>query len=1182
MPRLQMKTLLPGLISLVLVALMFPASAFGQGTNTALLRGTVLDPTQAAVPGAKVSITNTATGVVTQTTTDAAGRYIFNEVKPANYTVRVEAKGFKTDIHENVLLVVGQQSDLNFTLVIGQTLETIEVTAAAPLLSTVSGALGTTITNELINTLPLGGLDITALSYFSPSVTEVTGSGIDTLGGTNFVSNGQRNGTAEFRMDGGLLSHPEGGEGSTTIVNYLPIPDAISEFNLQNNSFSAEYGNNGGTVVNIVTKSGTNQFHGTGYYLYQRPWLNANDFFSNLGAVPKGQFTYDQYGGSIGGPIRKNKSFFFFDYQRIRNNSPSTFVTTVPTDAQRHGDFSQTYNADGTLQQIFNPYDVTCTTTAGVENCVRQPFPGNVVQPNLINPVMQKVINLYPEPTGPGQPGTYINNYIQKVVDSSPAYQYDIRIDHDFSQKSRLWGRYSVSRSTSKTPDPFLAPQIAEYNTDQVSLEHVWTPNPNLLWTNRIGLVRWVDPQKVLPSVNPLSLGFPSQLIDNVWYDQTNFPDISASGYQGLVTDACCTNTLETDTQWMIDSILTKVKGGHNIRFGGEKRIFFNNFFQPGDTSGGFSFGPDITMQNVFFPNTDQGNSLASMLLGWGDSGGVGELPAVANRSAETAFFFQDDWKVTRHLTLNLGLRYEWSTPYTERFNRAQFSCFSCDTGINVPSLPGLSGIWPANGKEIFGTNILAAPGQRSPDTQYDHFAPRLGFAYEITPNTVLRGGGGIYYGMNYATNWQYGGQNWQGGANINFSLDGNVTQYATIQNPFPAGFLLPEERQYGDLAQWGFSDSNHQGQHNINADIYMWNIGIQRQLPGSTMVEINYSASRSTHLPWNYEPANYNFVPAAPREQYGSNGLAQMVPNPFQYLFSGANPRFNQPASIYAQSTIQLINLLRPYPQFPGSFTGFPPFAANAFYNALQFRFEKRATRGLTFVGNYTYSHFISDSDEGGNAWIGNLTAGEPQDLNNLAAEKSISANDTPHRLVFAVIYELPFGRGKTYGANMNRVLNGFVGGWRLAPWVTFQTGQPIAISDANGALADGSQRPNFSGGDPCTGTSNYAIINGNPGADYFKVSAFSHAADQMPGNAPRYFSSCRVPGIHNLDLGVTKSFKFTESKLLEVRGEFFNFTNTPRFSLPGTSFGSPSFGIIGGLQNGPRGGQLYMRFLF
>jgi len=1182
MSRFCKKTLFPGLTSLLLMLLIFPTLVFSQGMNTALLRGVVMDPTQAAVPGAKITITDTATGVVTETTTDSVGRYIFNEVKPATYTVRATATGFKTYIRENVVLVVGQQSDVDITLDIGASRQTVKVTAAAPLLNSVSGALGTTLTSDMINDLPLGGLDISNLSYFSPSVTELTGSNPDALGGTTIVSNGQRYATSEFRMDGALLSRPQGGEGSTTEVDFLPVPDAIAEFSLQNNSLSAEYGNNGGTVVNLVTKSGTNQFHGSAYYLYQRPWLDANDFFSNLGGVPKGMFTYDQYGGSLGGPIRKNKTFFFVDYQGIHSLTPTTFVETVPTAQQRNGDFSQTYNADGTLQQIFNPYDVSCTPSAQGQNCIRQPFANNVIPPSMINPVMQKVINLYPLPTGTGQPGTYINNYIQKVIDSSPSRQYDIRIDQNFSQKNRVLGRFSFGGDYYNVPDPFLAPQTSNFTDDTASLEDVWTPSPNLLWTNRFGLIRHVYVQKVLPVVNPLGIGFPQELIDNPWYDQTNFPMISPNGYQGLVTDACCTNTLETDTQFLIDSTVTKVKGGHNIKFGGEKRIFLNNYFQPGDTSGQFGFGQDVTWQSIFSPNTDQGNSLASLLLGWGDSGSVGELPAVANRSAGAAFFVQDDWKVTRRLTLNLGLRYEWNTPYTERHNRAQFSCFSCDTGIKVPFIAGLEGIWPTDGMEIYGTSILATPDRRRPDAQWDHVAPRVGFAYELAPNTVLRGGAGVYYGMDYATNWEYGGWNWQGAAAVNFTLDGGITQYATIQNPFPVGFYLPEEREYGNLAQWGFINYNQQGLKDLSGDIYMWNIGIQRQLPGSTMLEVNYSANRSTHLPWNYNAANRDFVPAAPREKYGTGGLAQMVPNPFQYLFTGTAPMFNQPTSTYANSTIPLIDLLRPYPQFPGLFTGFPPAAASSLYNALQVRFEKRAGHGLKFVGNYTFSHFVSDNDEGGNAWIGNLTSGEPQDLNNLAAEKSVSANDTPNRLVFAIIYELPIGHGKTYGNHMNRVLNGFLGGWRVAPWVTFQTGQPIDISDANSALADGTQRPNFTGGDPCTGDSNYAIINGNPGANYFNVNDFSHAADQTPGNSPRYFSNCRVPGIHNVDLGFTKKINITESKHLEIRAEFFNFTNSPRFSLPGTSFGTTSFGIISGLQNSPRGGQLYARFIF
>jgi hypothetical protein len=1171
-------------MGLIFVSLAFPRHVVAQGMDTALLRGTVVDPSGAAVPGAKVTITDVATGVSTRTVTNGAGFYIFNAVKPDTYTVTVEAQGFKTTVRTGVVLAVGQQTDVGFRLELGATQQTVEVTGASPLLNTVTGAIGSTLTGRMISALPLSGLDITSLSYFAPAVTEVTGSNIDTLGGTNFVSNGQRNATAEFVQDGLVITHPEGGEGSTTIANYLPIPDAIQEFRLQNNTFSAAYGNNGGTIVSIITKSGTNNFHGSAFYLMQRPGFNANDFFSNLGGAPKGTFAFDQYGGSVGGPIRRDKTFFFADLLKERNNSPFTIVTTVPTPLQRSGDFSQTYNADGTLQQIFNPFDVTCTTVAGTQNCTRQPFPGNVIPTNMINPVWGKVIDLYPMPNTPGQPLTNINNYTQKLVSTNPQYQYDVRIDQNFSQKSRLTGRYSVQRVTNNTPDPFLAPAVAQYNTDEGMLEHTWTLTPTLLWTNRLGVVRWVDPMKVLPSVDPLSLGFPKQLIDNVWYDQTNFPDVSVSGYQGLVTDACCTNTLETDTQWSMNSVMTKIAGGHNITFGGEHRVFLNNFFQPSDTSGGFSFGQDVTMQNVFIPNTDQGNALASMLLDWADSGSVGELPAVANRSAETAFFVQDDWRISRRLTLDLGLRYEWSTPYTERFNRNQFSCFTCDSGIRVPALPGLEGIWPANGREIYGTTVVATPGHRAPDTDWDNVGPRLGFAYQLNPNTVVRGGAGIYYGMNYATNWQYGGANWQGSANILYSLDGNITRYANIENPFPAGFLLPEEDKYGAESQWGYNDGNHAGLDTVNAHIYMWNIGVQRQFPGSLMLEVDYSASRSTNLPWNYNPANRDFPTDAQEQKYGSNGLGQSVPNPFQYLFTSVNgsiPMFNAPGSIYNFSTIPLINLIEPYPQFGGYFTGFPPFGANASYNALEVQFQKRYSHGLSVTGNYTFSRFMSDSDEGGNAWIGRLTAGEPQDLNNLAAEKSVSANDTPNRLTFAVTYELPVGRGRAYGSHMNRALDTVLGGWSVTPWVTFQTGQPLNITDANGALASGVQRPDVTG-NPCSGDSPYAIINGNPNANYFNVSAFSHAPDQTPGNAPRYFSNCRVPGIENLDVSLAKAIHFTESKYLQIRAEFFNATNTVRFAAPGASFGSTSFGEIGSIENGPRSGQLVLRFIF
>jgi len=449
-----------------------------------------------------------------------------------------------------------------------------------------------------------------------------------------------------------------------------------------------------------------------------------------------------------------------------------------------------------------------------------------------------------------------------------------------------------------------------------------------------------------------------------------------------------------------------------------------------------------------------------------------------------------------------------------------------------------------------------------------------------------VRAGGGVYYGMSYATNWQYGGTAWNKDINIIFSKDSNVTQYATLQNPFPVGFVGPQAGKYGPLSMWGYGNGNHNSLEFHNGTIYQWNFGIERQLSASTMIDVNYSASRSVHLPWNFKPltrGNRNYVSQADREKWGTAGLSELVPNPFQYLFTqvaGMNqPIFTEPDSIYNDATIPRIDLLRPYPQFPGSFAGLPFFAATASYNSLQVRFERRASHGLSFTGNYTLSKFISTSDEGSNSWLGNLNSGPPQDLNNLAAEKSISANDATHRAAFAVIYELPFGRGRLVGNNMNRALDAVVGGWRVNTFTTLQTGWPIDVRTSHNRVSDGRQRPDLIG-HPCSGASVDAVVDGI--ANYFNLSAFSNPGDQVDGSAPRYFSDCRSPGMHSLDFGLAKEFSIREGMHVEVRGEFFNFLNTPRFGLPGTNLGSGSFGTINSQDNSPRQGQIGVRFVF
>src|SRR5579872_2684408 len=340
-------------LALAVLSMVFCAKpVMAQGVDTALLRGTVTDSSGAVIPNVVVIMTNVATGVSEKRPTDQGGRYLFTDLKPATYRATIEATGFKTLIRDNIVLRVGQQTDLDLALEVGEISQKVEVSAEAPQLNTVSGALGTEVSGQYMINMPLQGRDYSPLVFLAPGTTEVANGGTGLpLGGTGFASNGQRYATAEFRLDGGLETNPEGGEGGTTNLQYKPNVEAIQEFKLQNNSFSAEYGSNGGTIVSLVMKSGTNQFHGSGYWFFRRPNLDANNFFSNRSGQPIGSYDIDQWGGTVGGPIRKNKTFFFFDYEKDRNTSPGTTTTSVPTDLQKKGDFSQTFNADGSLEQ---------------------------------------------------------------------------------------------------------------------------------------------------------------------------------------------------------------------------------------------------------------------------------------------------------------------------------------------------------------------------------------------------------------------------------------------------------------------------------------------------------------------------------------------------------------------------------------------------------------------------------------------------------------------------------------------------------------------------------------------------------------------------------------------------------------------------------------------------------------
>jgi Carboxypeptidase regulatory-like domain len=1243
-------------LSCVLVAWFcvgFATIAAAQGSYRAQLRGVVSDASGAVVHNATVTITETGTNISSVGHTDDKGEYFFTGLRPSTYSVKVQITGFRTAEKTGVVLAVDQEASLNFSLTPAGISEKIEVTMSAPLLDTENATLGTDVTGEYVHDLPLLNRNFFGLTFLAGGVTEAAGSGTQDNypTGTNFVSNGQRNATAEIRLDGALISAPEQGEGGNSNVYYEPLVDGVQEFKVQNNSFSAEFGNNGGTVVNMVLKSGTNVFHGTGWYFLQRPQMDARDFF-NPEPSPKPDSRRDQGGFSIGGPIRKNRTFFFADYEKVSSSVGFNNVATVPTLDER-GLNGNGYDFSSTATTIYDP------TTCGNPCVTRSPVPGNVIPAGEVDPIGLAVLNLYPKPNLPGE----FNNYLFTGVAKAPDYQFDIKVDHQISDKQHINGRYSRGVSNYTTPeilgDGFdnngTGDGIASSPTtaQNGSFEYTWTVNPRIIWTSHAAVDRVHEAATSnIPTISSFNAAqqaagqpqLPAVLEQANGLDR--MPEFLMSGAalesnastSADLYDQCCVNTTFAHTLYSYSSQVVISKGSHLIKIGGEQRLFYNNFFQPTGPTGFFNFSDYVTSPT---PNSETdssgnltGNPFASLLFGYADN--VNEstqlivLPSVANKSKETGFYVQDDWKVTSKLTLNLGLRYQWSTPYNERSNHIEFSNFTADTGvgINFSTVPGTApagtlsaqavmqsaGLNLPTTQELIGTTQFPTSSMRNVPVYRNDIGPRLGFAYGFDSKTVVRGGVGVYFGMSPATNFQYPGTAFAKNAtmfftNNNFAcIPGNLPlpcQSATLEDPFPSGFTGPQGKQYGALANWGYGNNNDLGTTSArDAEIYQWNLGIQRELPSQIVLGVDYVANRSTHLPWA-GTNNRDFIsssllakvaaaetptdPTCSQDSCVSNFLQTQVGNPFFGMFNQpcAGTCFNEPDSQYGNSTLPLGYLLNPYPQFPGDFEGLMIEEASSWYNAMQIRFQKRTTHHVSFEGSYTISKNTDNSSAGRNSWVGTVGSGSPQQLDNLKAEHSISANDAPQRLAGAVVVDLPIGRNQWIGSGMNRGLDAVIGGWSIATLITEQSGQPMAITDTFGRLANGSQRPSIVCPQLKSGVSMKAAavseVAGNP-LPIFNVNCFGDPGDQIPGNAPRYFPQLRVNGIHNVDLNVYKGFEIKENMKLEVRAEIFNAANHPRFAAPDTGFEDSSFGTISADANGylPRYFQFGVRFEF
>ncbi len=1144
----------------LIVALTVACTGWSQ-SFTASLRGTVTDASGSALPGAKITVTEADRNVDHPSTTDSLGRYVVTALQPGKYVLSVEAAGFKKFVQKNFDLQVQQAATLDVQLQVGDITTSVNVESAAPLLNTTIASLGQVIDNKFMISLPNLGRDSLALVYLTPGV--VGSAGARGATNTNFVANGSRNSTSDVMVDGVTVTTVEQNSGITDL-KYKPSVDSVQEFKMQTNFFPAEYGQTGGAVVNMVTKSGTNAFHGTGFYFLRHSDLNANGWFANRNNSPRPDFRRNQLGGVLGGPVRKNKTFFFAAYEYTRQKSPYSQTATFPTDLERAGNFTQTRQSNGQMIQIFDPF-ATSTNAAG--QLERQPFPGNTIPQGRLDPIALKALAFFPKQNQVTNAVTNTNNWFVQDVNQSGSRQMDLKGDHNINEKMRLTGRYSENRNFGNPPNIFGKGNPAftfndgptKTRTHSVVTDFTRTENATTVWTVRYGLIYSDFHRNAMEPFDLTSLGFPEYMKKNATYPV--FPTMAPEGYTDIGTEGYLIMDRQEGVHQFSGSY-SKFIGGHTIKAGAEFRQNFLDYLQPGFPSGQAAFGSQVTRQLQNVGNNFQGNGLATMLLGWGTGGQFHIDPKAFTRSRYMGYYLQDDWKITRKLTLNLGLRYEFDIPRWETQDRQSYWDLNAKSPISVP------------GYDLKGVIKFVDGKTRSPfNGDYNNFSPRLGFAYAANNKTSIRGAWGLLYQLSRATVYGHTGAGFNVNAAPNYSLDSNATQYAKLNNPYPDGMLLPPGRALGDRTFLGLGVGTPVPSYNRNPEYYSWNFSLQRELQQGSVVEANYTGSRGAHL--FYPVTSLSLLPLSVwypgSGQYTRDQLNASVPNPFFGVLT-------DPIAVNMnRSTIQRFRLLRPMTQYDGASAGTAePATANSYYHALQLKYEKRFSQGLTLLSHYTFSKMIDDSSvsSGNVTWLGGTTS--LQNPFQRGLEKSLSAHDIRHRVVISGAYQLPFGHGKKFFGSANRLVDGILGGWEVSGFSVFQGGNPLQISQNGGVLYNGTQRPNLIG-DPSVAGGVVDRINGT----YYNRSAFSQPAPDTFGTAPRYLGY-RGPGIKTFDGALLKSWRTKEGQRAEFRLEANNVTNTPIFSDPASAFGANNFGQITGTKVGARTVQLGFKYYF
>ena len=1153
---------------IVLFALLGIASTASAQDFRGGITGRITDASGARLPGVTVTATNVATNVASTTTTNGEGDYAILFLNPGTYAVTAELSGFKKIVRQNLQVRVGEKLGLDLTLEVGAVSEAVTVSAESPVLTTTSGSTGQTVGEQMIAMIPLSDGNPFALARLAPGITyngDLKFSRPFDNAGTSGIVTGGAQGGNEFSLDGS----PNMANGRR--VAFVPPAGAVQEFKVETVSFDAASGHTAGATVNVTLKSGTNTFSGSGYTYYRSDKLAEKDFFVKKANAQKPGLSYKRPGFTIGGPVVKDKTFFFAAVEWLYDTFPEPLYQTVPTEAMRNGDFSALL-AQGI--QLYNPFSGRVSSGTTV---VRDPFPGNIIPANLISPIAQKVLSYYPLPNQPAN-ATGQDNFFYQNPRSDRFNSESVRVDHTLTAKQRLMARYTRNDRREARNAIFgdvnnIVPtgNFLFRKNDGVSVDHTWTESSTSLWEFRAGWQRFQEPnvRQHEGVFDPATLGWSPSVVSLFrgaqYFPHFDFDTISDIG-DNLAGDT-------THTIYSFQPTYTRIVGNHSVRAGYDLRQYrefgANNNRQAGEylmrNSSAFTRAASNSATQLW-------QDVASFLTGLPTGGAIDINATRQNRQWYHAAFVQDDWKVSGKLTLNLGLRYDYEAAATEVSN-ANVRGFDPTATLSITSaaeaayaarpdvIPASQ--WQARGG--YGFPTASTPGIWNADG--NNIEPRLGFAYQLSDKMVLRGGWGLYTSPFVFSNGitQPG---YSQTTPYTATQNNGLTFQSTLANPYPLGVLQPAGNALGPNTFLGQGLSRFMPLDIQESQLSRYLVNLQRELPHEWMVEVGYAGSHGYHLTTNEEldaiPAQY-LSASRVRDDATITYLTTLVPNPFAGLLPTGS----------TGATIQRQQLLRPFPQF----TSVPTYGSDGTsqYNSVQTRVEKRYSRGYSIIGTYTWSHFTER--------VFRLNPTDPTFENRLARD------DVPHRVTTSIVYELPFGKGKTWASNAGGVLDALIGGWSVNAFGQLQSGRPLDFEGRNiyfnGDLSALKAHYSNDSDVPVFDVSGFyfhdAAVQTNGVDDPVKQRADPRIrlADNL-----RYFPSrvdgLRSPFLNLWDISLVKQVPLSGRVRAQFNVEFLNAFNEVVFNDANTDPTNANFGKVTSQNNLPREIQLAAKIVF